>query len=436
MSLSLSLKPKGPLPPEQMFSLQVGTKLFQISGYSLNSDSPNLFTQYFSENDASSTLFIDRSPQVFNLIVDHLRGYTVNIQDETQFTFCFLDAVYFRLPRLQDLLKNSDYYYVCVGGRHFKLPKTLVSQTGNFPNYFEMTCSSLFDDVQAIYQTMNLARPPPQSPPYVNRSPEFFADLIGILRGGVLDLTPERRKSLIQECRYYRFLRLEQQLVPCQVKWNPILQVEEIVINLSDIKAKFVSLPQPEVSSPSADEPTAKKRRLAANCDWESVKYRRPFVDADITFARELIFQIANLEATLFFIKNSKTIHVAISGQTLSKFKMVFQRLLKEHNIEISTYMKRGSILVLPACLSLCSLQVNSVPCRNVSAMVEELQLTDQVLDFNNPSIIPQLVPGLKLDLTKSLWKLGVSEKKIMMIAVKADAVSGLKEYHKTLEYI
>ncbi|SCU87113.1 LAFA_0E04786g1_1 [Lachancea sp. 'fantastica'] len=422
------------LPPEQMFSLQVGTKLFQVSGYSLNSDSPNLFTEFFMENK-NATLFIDRSPQVFKLIMDHLQGYSVNIQDESQFTFCFLDAVYFKLPRLQDLLKNCEYYYVCVGGQHFKLAKALLSQKGNSLNYFDMTCRSLFDDVQAVYFTMNLARPPPQSPPYVNRSPAFLADLITLLQGGMLDLTPERRQSLIQECRYYRFLRLEQQLVAAQIRWNPLLQTEEIIINLKDVRCKSVSVPTDD-QLPSEEPPASKKRRLVSAFSWNAVQYRRPYLDSELPQARELIFQIASSEVTLFFIKNAKTIHVAISGQTLTRFRSVFQKVLAENNIDLNAYERQNSLLVLPACLSLCSMHVNSVPCRNVSAVVDEMQFNEQVLDFNNPNHINQLVPGLKLDLTKSLWKLGVVDKKLLMIAIKAEAVSGLKEYYRALDYV
>ncbi|SCU86251.1 LANO_0C07272g1_1 [Lachancea nothofagi CBS 11611] len=429
--MSLKLTSTGRLPPEQMFTLQVGSKLFQVSGYSLNSDSPNLFTHFFSANE-SSTLFIDRSPQVFKLIVHHLQGYTVEIQDGAQFTTCFLDAIYFQLPRLQDLLKHSEYYFVCVGGTHFKLPKTLVSQVGNSLNYFEMACKSLFDDVQAIYHTMNLVRPPPQSPPYVNRSPNYFANLVTLLQGGILELTPERRQSLIQECRYYRFLRLEQQLVACQLRWNPVLQTQEIVMAMNDIRPKFVSLSQ----SPSPVEPVPKKPRLSSDSCWTSVQYRRPFVDADAPFARELIFQVMNSEATLYFIKNSKTIHVALSGPSLNMFRSIFNKLLSQNGIDLNNYLKQGSLLVLPACLSLCSLQVNSVPCRNVGALVEDFQLVDQVLDFNNPNHINQLVPGLKLNLMKSLWKLGMRDEKLLMIAIKAEAISGLKEYNKTLEYV
>ncbi|CEP63229.1 uncharacterized protein LALA0_S07e05380g [Lachancea lanzarotensis] len=433
MSLPVVLANTTHLPPEQMFSLQVGTKLFQVSGYSLNSDSPSLFTEFFVENK-NATLFIDRSPQVFKLIMDHLQGYSVNIKDESQFTFCFLDAVYFKLPRLQDLLKNCEYYYICVGGQHFKLAKALLSQPGNSLNYFGLTCRSLFDDVQAVYLTMNLARPPPQSPPYVNRSPAFLADLITLLQGGMLDLTPERRQSLMQECRYYRFLRLEQQLVPAQISWNPLLQTEEIIINLKDVRCKFVSVPKSD-QSPS-QEPAAKRRRLLPDCHWYAVQYKRPYLDSDLPQARELIFQISACEVTLFFIKNAKTIHVAISGHTLVRFRSVFQKVLAENNIDLNAYERQNSLLVLPACVSLSSMHVNGMPCRNISSVVDEMQFKEQVIDFNNPNHINQLVPGLKLDLTKSLWKLGVQDNKLLMIAVKAEAVSGLKEYYRALDYI
>ena len=64
------------LPHEKVYSIQVGYKLFRLSGLSLSSDAPSYFTKFFSqEENEEKVLFFDRSPQIFEKIYNHLQGY-------------------------------------------------------------------------------------------------------------------------------------------------------------------------------------------------------------------------------------------------------------------------------------------------------------------------------------------------------------------------
>ena len=87
------------LPHEKAFSIQIGWRLFKLSGASINSDgrsyllsnhvatakiprAPSYFSNYFEEqlrldengNGSTKTLFIDRDPETFADICRHLQG--------------------------------------------------------------------------------------------------------------------------------------------------------------------------------------------------------------------------------------------------------------------------------------------------------------------------------------------------------------------------
>lgn len=42
------------LPHDKMYNIQIGTKLFKISGASLSSDGPSYFTNYFIKKDSEN----------------------------------------------------------------------------------------------------------------------------------------------------------------------------------------------------------------------------------------------------------------------------------------------------------------------------------------------------------------------------------------------
>ncbi|KAM3160965.1 BTB domain-containing protein [Lachancea thermotolerans] len=434
MSLSLSPGPEAVLPSDSMFAIQVGPELFRVSGFSLNSDAPSYFTAHFSRNP-SATLVLDRSPRVFHLILQHLQGYAVSVDDEVQFTTLFCDAVYFRLPRLLTLLSTSDYHYTCVGGVHFKLPKHLVSEPGNSPNFFDVTSGSVFLDVERVFRSNNLSRPPPLSPPFLSRSPEYFAKLIALLQGAALDLEPCTRRSLILECRYYRFLRLEQQLVPCRLSWNPFSRAPEILLDLGDVKPNGISLPDPPAAEAvSPGEPTAKRPRRTA---LTTVQYRRPFIDAESP-PRDLTLQVGfPHEAAIFRADNANDFYVALYARLLDKFCFVFHKFLSQHGIDLQSFIRRTSdscALVLPAILSSCHVEVNKRTYEDLASLLDTPRAAEQ--DPEHSTYFPSLGRGRSIHLTRSIWQPALQGSTLVMVASKIEAVSSIKHFNVELEFL
>ncbi|RLV96310.1 Uncharacterized protein JA1_000365 [Spathaspora sp. JA1] len=227
------------LPHEKVYSIQVGYKLFKLSGLSLSSDAPSYFTRYFSDpKNEDNVLFFDRNPEIFQLIYNHLQGYSINITDDYQFMHVWSDCFYFGLKNLQNILTDSDIY-ANVGGETFKIPKVLFSG-GNSPNYFTTNYDRLLLDNMNIIEQKEMLRPPPQRPATIpNRSPTLFKDLLELLRGNdMVIVSDEHRKLLIRECRYYRFLELEQRLIR-----HKIIEYggkPEIILNLLDLTKRGV----------------------------------------------------------------------------------------------------------------------------------------------------------------------------------------------------
>lgn len=421
------------LPHDKMYNIQIGTKLFKISGASLSSDGPSYFTNYFIKKDSenkynfewttsldkkinssvsnsnnenntpessrsyasgsSSTfneflppnlyqtkdiLFIDRSPQIFELIYQHLQGYFINIKDEVEYTMLIADAVYYNLPRLKALLKNCEYFYSKIGDKSFKFPKELLRRNGDNQNYFQVTTDSLYVDVENLILVKKLLRPPPHSYSFVPRSPVYFEMLLNLLNGSKFDLDDGLRESLIQECKFYRFLNLEQRLIKCQIEYNPFLNTEEISLSLYKIVKRGLTISD---YSPLDDttntyvlniktklsndvnnsnnifdlklidtEPSLKKPKLRTDMtdhqleiepsnivsNWNFVSYKRLFID---DYERVLNFQLNTKECSIIFDNIDSKVYLNLVGDIAEKFESVFSSiLLKLKNINLQDY--------------------------------------------------------------------------------------------------
>lgn len=272
------------LPHEQVFSIQVGQQLFQLSGASLSSDAPSYFTNFFlqykdSPEDQRPTLYIDRSADVFKYICMHLQGYYMVPEDDSMLVYVFADASYYHLPKLVSQLSTLEFS-VRIGRQSFTIPRGVFNRPGDSPNFFTLGFASFFAPVsEEFMKSKNIRRPLPIAPPTVtDRSSEIFADLLALLSGSSLDIRSEdHRHKLVRECRYYRFRALEQKLIAYEIANNEGRGCEEIVLNLSDIK---LSQLESGISSKGLS----------------SIYYKRPFVD-DVS--RELIFQIKSEQVLL-----------------------------------------------------------------------------------------------------------------------------------------
>lgn len=471
---------KSILPNDRIYSIQMGNEVIKLSGASLNSDSPNLFTDFFSEkeNHSTSTIFIDRNLNAFHLIQKHLQGYFFDIKNETEYATLLNDAVFYKFEKLITNIKESQYFYANIGGKSFKFLKKLFRRDGDTGNYFQIYSNTINSQLEYRFIENKLPIVQSISPNYISRSPEYFQLLLDLLTGATIKLTSELRESLIKECKYYCFLNLEQRLIKTKIGLNPFSDVGEITIHLDDIHARGLTVQKLEKnliinsnhqymnnrapckedsklpkecssstnSNSSSDneynEPSEKKRKLSeTQRPWDMIRYKRPFIDNK---SNELIFQIDSYENKIIFNKNNKIIHIDICGNTLKNFDKNFNSFLLHQNINLNDYKRKFASnkgnreiehLVLPACISISNLQVNGIHCRNICQLITDAKWSDYVFDLTDQEN-KKYSPGLKLYLTKSLWKLGVKDGKLLLIAIKIESFSGIKEYNKLLDFI
>ncbi|KAE8357402.1 hypothetical protein BDV27DRAFT_139384 [Aspergillus caelatus] len=312
-------RPKCTLPPERVFSIQIGTELFRVSGASIASDAPSYFSQFFEEQllhtpDGSKvrTLYIDRDPNTFKAIVRHLQGYHIRPKDGTEFVQFFADAQFYSLPRLISQLFESEIF-IRIGDKDFQIPRDIFSSPGDSPNFFTLGFGAFFASPTEIFPGLNrhgLLRPPAIVPPSVpNRSGEIFAQLLHLLRGYPLEIKNEtHRAELLRDCRYFHLRGLEQKLIPHHISFNPIRQRSEILIRLEDVRRSGVSVAHD--STPSSG--------------W--VTYSRPFIDEE---THDLILEIGD-ETT---IVDLDTKHVAFLNSTRARFSSLLQIITGKVNL-------------------------------------------------------------------------------------------------------
>lgn len=128
-------------PPNQaVHTIVVGGKPFRLSWESLKSDGPsNFFLEYFRRKK-TKVMHIDRDPEVFEIIVRHLRGYYIRSNDDIENKSLLFDATYYGLNRLKKMLQ--EYLFINVGGRIFRLPWDLFQKGNNgliFKNSVRLT---------------------------------------------------------------------------------------------------------------------------------------------------------------------------------------------------------------------------------------------------------------------------------------------------------
>lgn len=262
------------LPHSRVYQIQVGSRLFKLSGASLSSDSPSYFTEYFSKaENQTKVLFIDRSPDIFEFISSHLQGYYVLIDDPENYTYLASDAFYFGLKRLAENL-TKDYYFIRVGNMPFRVPKLLIHTPGNYPNYISINNPLNLNSARML-AAFDFLRPPPTRPIDVpHRSGKLFSEIMELFSGNTDIIKDDNHRALlIKECRYYRFLELEQRIVKYKLVNNVFNSMnDDIILNLIDIAPKGISIPE-----------SAEKEEVC-------VQYSRPFIAREPK--RDLIIQI------------------------------------------------------------------------------------------------------------------------------------------------
>ncbi|KAI1432134.1 hypothetical protein GGR50DRAFT_675865 [Xylaria sp. CBS 124048] len=324
------------LPHERVFPIQIGSELFKLSGASLSSDAPSYFSQYFlcqieraeeSGEDLSTairTLSIDRDPETFRDIALHLQGYHITPRDGTHFVRLFADAQFYTLPKLMSQLYEESIF-ISIGGREFRIPRTLLTGPGNTPNFFSLGFALFFSTPKELYPGLDrtdLIRPPSIMPPSVpNRSADTFAELLHLLYGYPVHIRDEdHRASLLQDCRYFNFKAIEQKLLPHHISYNQLRQKDEIVMRIEDIFKSGISL---VFDSPSRDTSGIGKGLSG----W--VNYMRPYEDGQ---PRELILEIGGESAKLHL----NIMRAEFFGQAKTRIARLFEVLATKLNLPTS----------------------------------------------------------------------------------------------------
>ncbi|KAK6454877.1 uncharacterized protein RJT20DRAFT_53083 [Scheffersomyces xylosifermentans] len=394
------------LPHDKVFSIQVGYKLFRLSGLSLSSDAPSYFTKFFNQpGNTEKVLFIDRNPVIFEKIYNHLQGYSLNVDSDYEFVHLWSDSYYFGLKRLQVILTDQDIF-ATIGDQSFKMSKSLFSSTGNFPNYFSVNYETLFTNNINIIEEKNMLRPPPQRPATVsNRSPLLFSDLLEILRGNNLIIkNDEHRQLLIRECKYYRFLELEQRIIKHRIINNPFMQnKQEIIINLNDLQKKGISNNSP--MDKSLEVP---------------ISYTRPYIAKEP--ARNLIFQIEPngdilnknySEVKILLNKSLNMATVQITNKLCSKMLQVFKDFKDDFMIQ-NLGTDTPSVIFF-AGFSDCKAIINGMQMKNGwiydlmgSKKVDAEQAEDMSPTAKKRKLDPSDVQGdvIEIKISKSLWRM------------------------------
>ncbi|KAJ6164012.1 hypothetical protein N7470_002684 [Penicillium chermesinum] len=329
------------LPTEKVFSIQIGSELFRLSGASLASDAPSYFSRFFEEQmrltDPSNvrTLYIDRDPATFREIARHLQGYHIRPQNGAQFVKLFADAQFYsceiclmypagrgranpdQVPKLISQLFEEEIF-MQIGDRHFQIPRDIFSSPGDSPNFFTLGFGAFFASPSSVFPGLDrvgLLRPPSIVAPSVpNRSAEIFAEIIHLLRGYTLHIRDDdHRAALLRDCRYFHLRGLEQRLIRHHISLNPFTQRLEIIVGIEDVRPSGL-----QFANGSSEKATG-----------ALLKYARPFVDET---ASDLILEIGE-DRTVF---NRQMQRVNFFGQTKTRMESLVQVVGKKFNLSES----------------------------------------------------------------------------------------------------
>ena len=370
---------KSILPHEKAFSIQIGWRLFRLSGASINSDgklgfkkqevpvaeiprAPSYFSTYFEEqlqqdesgNGPTRTLFIDRDPDTFADICRHLQGtafelallepftnltagYHVLPRDNAHYVRLYADAQFYSLQRLISQLFESEIF-VSIGGQQFRIPRDTFSGPGNSSNFFSLGFAGFLGsrgDAFPGLESRGLMRPPavqPQSVP--KRSPNVFEDLIHLSRGYPLTIRDkEHRAQLISDCRYYGFKGLMHGIFVHSISYNAERGRWEIIMQLEDLHKSGISFVND--ASPSDQSPLG---------GW--VNYMRPFID-EISY--EVIVEVGSQETKIDFRSMRADFFGDTKARIASLFQTVADKMNLPSNLPLGLMMSAGGASAAPA---------------------------------------------------------------------------------------
>lgn len=293
---------------------------------------PSYFSQYFlcqiqsaeqkGEDPSTSirTLYIDRDPQTFRDIALHLQGYYVIPRDGTHFVRLFADAQFYNLPKLISQL-NEESIFMSIGHREFQIPRDVLNDPANSPNYFSLGFALFFSQPNDLFPGLDregLIRPPSILPPSVpNRNADTFAELLRLLRGYPVNIRDENhRQELLRDARYFHFKGIEQQLIPHAISFNPLRLIDEIILRLENVQKSGVSVPPAEEVGDSG----------------RHVNYARPYVDSK---PAELILEIGETTTMLKF--SASGVKAEFFGRTKTRVAKLLEVVATKLSLPLTT---------------------------------------------------------------------------------------------------
>ncbi|GAB1743567.1 hypothetical protein NU219Hw_g496t1 [Hortaea werneckii] len=342
------------LPSRKVFPIQIGDKLFRLSGASISSDAPSYFSQFFEEQlhqhegaDGVRTLYIDRDPATFEDISLHLQGYHIEPRDGPHFVKLFADAQFFSLPRLTAQLFASAIY-IRIGDTEFQVPRDLFNEPGNSPNYFSLGFSAFFTTPSDVFPGLSqqaLLRPPSIMPPSIpHRSARVFADLLHVLKGYPLEIrSEEHRQELLRDARYFHLKGLEQRLIPHHISYNMSHDRTEIVIRLEDVRQSGIVFVADKASESSSGESPAGSDTTSSSVRPGFIHYQRPYVDSE---AYSLLLEVSGEEGTLLSLMMDPEIlptRIAMATfqkHTLARITSLFSVIATKMNVPVANYIR------------------------------------------------------------------------------------------------
>ncbi|RMY45230.1 hypothetical protein D0865_10036 [Hortaea werneckii] len=337
------------LPSRKVFPIQIGDKLFRLSGASISSDAPSYFSQFFEEQlrqhegaDSVRTLYIDRDPATFEDISLHLQGYHIEPRDGPHFVKLFADAQFFSLPRLTAQLFASAIY-IRIGDTEFQVPRDLFNDPGNSPNYFSLGFSAFFTTPSDVFPGLSqqaLLRPPSIMPPSIpHRSARVFADLLHVLKGYPLEIrSEEHRQELLRDARYFHLKGLEQRLTPHHISYNMGRDTTEIVIRLEDIRQSGIVFVADKATESSSRESPSGSGTTSSSFRPGWIYYQRPFVDSE---AYSLLLEVTGEEGTYLSLTSDRasvavrTAKATFRKQTLVRITSLFSVIATKVNAPV-----------------------------------------------------------------------------------------------------
>ncbi|KAK5164480.1 uncharacterized protein LTR77_009686 [Saxophila tyrrhenica] len=286
------------LPPRKVFPIQIGDKLFRLSGASISSDVPRLTAQLFS-----STI------------------------------------------------------YIRIGDEEFQIPRDLFSNPGDSPNYFSLGFAIFFTTPTEVFPGLSqrtLLRPPSILPPSIpNRSAKTFADLLHILKGYPVEIrSEEHRAELLRDARYFHLKGLEQRLIPHSISYNLARKRHEIAIRLEDVRQSGISYVADGVAQSSGDAPSPAPTPSTPPTQPGWIYYQRPYVDGE---SHSLILEISGDESTFLSVAPAPSSpaparlgRAMFQRQTLARVTSLFSVIANKMNLPITQplglmMMERGA---------------------------------------------------------------------------------------------